>query len=251
MINLSFLEKVPEEYFCTYSDKPGQEFACKPKDFCDDPNVASYRPNLSLEDSYDNWVSKLGLECAGPSKIGLIASSYFIGWILTLTFLPRISDLIGRQKIIIGGNLIQLAALTVILFTTNYRIMIAAIMVLGMMATVRQQVTVVYLYENFRHHHYARVMGIDSCCQGAFGICGALYFMFISKSWFGLVFFSFCLSLFGTIGCMLFYYESPKYLLVTNQLEQTHRVLSSIAWWNGADQALVTPSRINKHFNVG
>ena len=160
-------------------------------------------------------MGKLGLECAGPSKIGLIASSYFIGWILTLTFLPRISDLFGRQKIIIGGNMIQVVVMSVVLFTNSYRMMIGALMTLGMMATVRQQVTVVYLFENFRHHHYARVMGIDSCCQGAFGICGALYFLFISKSWFYIIFFSFCLSLLGTIGCMLFYHESPKYLIIT------------------------------------
>lgn len=96
---------MPSEYFCTYADKPGS-FSCKPKDFCDDPNVTSYTPNLALEGNYDNWVTKLDLACAGPSKIGLIASSYFIGWIVTLVFLPRISDLFGRQKIIVGGNLI-------------------------------------------------------------------------------------------------------------------------------------------------
>ena len=82
-------------------------------------------------------MGKLGLECAGPSKIGLIASSYFIGWILTLTFLPRISDLFGRQKIIIGGNMIQVVAMSVVLFTNSYRMMIGALMTLGMMATVR------------------------------------------------------------------------------------------------------------------
>lgn len=106
LINLSFLEKVPSEYFCTYSDRPGETFSCMPKDFCEDPTVTSYKPNMAATDSYNNWVNKLDLACAGPSKIGLIASSYFIGWILTLTFLPRISDLFGRQKIIIGGNLI-------------------------------------------------------------------------------------------------------------------------------------------------
>ena len=65
LINLSFLEKVPEEYFCTYADRPGQ-FPCKPKDFCDDPNVTSYTPNMAHPESYDNWVQKLDLTCAAP-----------------------------------------------------------------------------------------------------------------------------------------------------------------------------------------
>ena len=55
-----------------------------------------YEPNLELEDSFDNWVSKLDLACAPPNKIGFIMSAYFLGWIVTLTFLPRMSDMIGR-----------------------------------------------------------------------------------------------------------------------------------------------------------
>lgn len=106
MFNLSFFEKVPEEYFCTYADRPGESVSCKPADFCNNPNVLSYTPNMALESSYDNWVSKLDLACATPSEVGLLGSAYFIGWIATLSFLPRISDLYGRQKLIIGGNLV-------------------------------------------------------------------------------------------------------------------------------------------------
>ena len=69
--------------------------------------------------------------------MGLIGSAYFIGWIITLTFMPRLSDLYGRQKIIIGGNIVQLAAFTVIMVTTSYRVMIAALIIEGMMATAR------------------------------------------------------------------------------------------------------------------
>lgn len=80
--------------------------------------------------------------------MGLIGSAYFIGWIITLTFMPRLSDLYGRQKIIIGGNIVQLAAFTVIMVTTSYRVMIAALIIEGMMATARAQVSVVYLFES-------------------------------------------------------------------------------------------------------
>lgn len=80
--------------------------------------------------------------------MGLIGSAYFIGWIITLTFMPRLSDLYGRQKIIIGGNIVQLAAFTVIMVTTSYRVMIAALIIEGMVATARAQVSVVYLFES-------------------------------------------------------------------------------------------------------
>lgn len=51
---------------------------------------------MELEGSFDNWVGKLDLACASSSEIGLIMSAYFMGWITTLAFLPRLSDLIGR-----------------------------------------------------------------------------------------------------------------------------------------------------------
>ena len=62
--------------------------------------------------------------------------------------MPRLSDLYGRQKIIIGGNIVQLAAFTVIMATTSYRVMIAALIIEGMVATARAQVSVVYLFES-------------------------------------------------------------------------------------------------------
>ena len=34
MVSLGFLEKVPNEYFCTYEDSPESEVSCKPEDFC-------------------------------------------------------------------------------------------------------------------------------------------------------------------------------------------------------------------------
>jgi len=48
-----------------------------------------------------------------------------------------VSDLFGRQKIIFGGNLIQLLGLAIILTTNSYRLMIAAIIMEGFVATVR------------------------------------------------------------------------------------------------------------------
>ena len=100
LCSLGFLEKVPDEYYCTYADSPNEEVSCKPEDFCDDLSVLSYRPNMDLDDSYTNWISHYELTCYSGGAIGLIASSYFIGWIVTLTFIPRISDLYGRKRLI-------------------------------------------------------------------------------------------------------------------------------------------------------
>ena len=95
-MNLSFLEKIPEEFHCVYagSDK---EVSCIPDDFCNDPNLVSYRADMSVDETFYNWISKLGLTCAPASQMAMLGSSYFIGWILTLAVLPRLSDIYGRR----------------------------------------------------------------------------------------------------------------------------------------------------------
>ena len=100
LLSLGFLEKVPKEYICTYESEPGKEVICKPEEFCKDPNVLTYAPNMALKDSYHNWISHYNLTCADGTHIGLIGSCFFVGWILTLTFIPRLSDINGRQRYI-------------------------------------------------------------------------------------------------------------------------------------------------------
>ena len=47
MLNLSFLEKVPQEYFCVYEgSNTNESVPCRPVDFCSDPTVVSYTPNM-------------------------------------------------------------------------------------------------------------------------------------------------------------------------------------------------------------
>ena len=110
LLSLGFLEKVPKEYVCTYESDPGKEVICKPEEFCKDPSVLSFHPNMELHDSYINWISHYNLTCIDGAHIGMIGSCFFIGWILTLMFIPRLSDTNGRNKFIIFANVIQTMA---------------------------------------------------------------------------------------------------------------------------------------------
>lgn len=105
LVNMSYLQKVPREYFCTYRGSP-DPVSCVPRDFCSDPTVTGFKPNMALSDSFNNWVDQFDLVCASKAKVGFIGASYFIGWILTMLFVPRIADVIGRQKLLIGGTLL-------------------------------------------------------------------------------------------------------------------------------------------------
>ena len=136
--NMSYLELIPEEFFCVYDDTPeGTEVSCVPDDFCGRPDLLSYRPNFDLENSFHNWVQKLDLTCRPSGQIGLLGSSVFAGWCISLTFIPRLSDLYGRKKIFFLSAIVQTTVYTIIMLTHNFWVAITALFVVGLCCTVR------------------------------------------------------------------------------------------------------------------
>ena len=160
---ISFLTKAPEEYYCTFAGSE-ESFICKPEDFCEDPTVTSYMPNMELADSYDNWILKYDLTCGSKMQIGIIGSSPFIGWVFTLMFIPRLADIFGRYRIMLVCNLITLAAFVTLMLSQSYAMLIVSMFTLGMTSTSRVQVGVIYLYECLTRANYLKVL----TCAAAF-----------------------------------------------------------------------------------
>ena len=86
-----------------------------------------------------------------------------------------------------------------------------------MVATARAQVSVIYLFESFTKEHFVTVYSICSSMEGVFGLIGSMYFMYISKNWFWLLFAAYILQIIGTTA-VFFFPESPKYLVKSGQL---------------------------------
>ena len=133
--------------------------------------------------------------------------------------------------------------------TENYRVMIAALVVEGMVATARAQVSVIYLFETLKKEHFGTAYAIMSSFEGIFGVLGSLYFMYVSKSWFWLLLGAYFLQVIGTIG-VCFFPESPKYLVKSGQLLRAQEVFAKIARFNKANPALVTNERIEHIFKT-
>ena len=163
--NLRYLEKIPQEYQCVYAGST-EAVSCVPEDFCTDPNVISYSPNMELSDSYDNWVEKLGLECASGFQIGAIGSAFFLGWVITLAFIPRFSDLYGRQVIISVANVVNAACLFAIITTQSYNVMLAFLLIQGMTYTAIMQIGCLYIYENTTRVNYANCVAAIFTIEG-------------------------------------------------------------------------------------
>lgn len=89
-----FMELDPT-YTCTSAAQP-VPYECEPKQFCKDSSI-SYSIDWSSSTSLHNWVEQLDLTCADPDDVGFIGSSYFIGVMISVLILPRLSDIAGRK----------------------------------------------------------------------------------------------------------------------------------------------------------
>ena len=245
--NLHYLEKVPQEYFCTYSNTPAgaEPVSCKPEDFCDDPNLVSYEANMALDDSYDNLVGKLDLVCMSPGKIGFIGSSIFIGWFISLVFVPRLADLYGRKKLMIGGLLGIFLAYTVLMFTESYSLFVAAFFICGVLSTVRIQVCIIYMFENMPGRSISTSMTVFFCLEAVLGIWGSVYFTWVSKDWFWFLLQGYVMQALGAI-LVFCIPESPKWLVKSGLTSEAKVVLDSIAERNSAEK--VNSERIEELF---
>jgi MFS family permease len=76
--------------------------------------------------------------------IGLIGSSYFMGWCLTCLIVPPLADKYGRKWITRIGVLMQVIPQIIIAFSTSVTLTISMVFVAGMGCSGRQIVGYVY-----------------------------------------------------------------------------------------------------------
>lgn len=91
---LPYMELLPV-YMCT-STTTTTPYECEPSDFCNDPSITPV-VDWSAATSLNNWVEQLDLACKSDTEIGLIGASYFIGIIVSMLTIVRLSDLLGRK----------------------------------------------------------------------------------------------------------------------------------------------------------
>ena len=77
----------------------------------------------------------------------MIGSAFFLGWVTTLLWIPRISDLHGRKRVLICGLVISTILYTLMLFVTSLDLLIAIMFGLGAMRTINISLSFVYMIE--------------------------------------------------------------------------------------------------------
>ena len=159
-------------------------------------------------------MEQYGLECANKKKFGLFGSLFFVGVVIGSLVLPRLSDIIGRKKITLVGNLVHIFAVLVAIWSHNLNLSLFMIFIMGIAMGGRVFVGFILMSENLPKKDTSLgtslMFGLDSFC-----ICfSALYFKHISKDWRGLLIAPLILHSIATF-VLAFQHESPKYYFAT------------------------------------
>jgi hypothetical protein len=101
-------------------------YECENSDFCEnlrDPSNVSPIPASRLKPDQDtllhNWVSQFNLVCATKTTMGLFGSLFFMGVLVGSISIPRLSDVYGRKRVMVLGNIVHIAAGLGMLATSN------------------------------------------------------------------------------------------------------------------------------------
>ena len=87
------------------------------------------------------------MTCVDNWKVGLIGASLFLGWSVTLLWLPSFSDRYGRKRFFWGAMVLDLFLYVGLFLTTDLIVMICIWFCFGLLTSIRTNVGYVYLME--------------------------------------------------------------------------------------------------------
>lgn len=231
---LTFLTMQPQVHECTFADPQPSDVvaACTVENICAaDSMIASYEVDWSSQYSLHNWVEKLDLLCSKKVQIGMLGASFFAGWITTLLWLPRLSDMYTRKKIFGTGLLVNTFVFIGILTTRRLEEMIAYVFVLGIMTTTRNSVCFVYLMELLPKRMQSTYGGNFNALNSSILPCAILYFWFVSNDWIYIHYLGLTVQVMCLV-CVVFLPESPRLLIELQKLEEARQSFQRIAQVN-------------------
>ena len=167
----------------------------------------------------------------------MLGTSYFIGYVLTLLWLPRLADVYGRRPLFTVGMALQWVLFTVIMVTKNFWVMLTTIFLFGMLASIRQVTGWVYFMELLPKKNNTVAACVFCVIDALTYLMVTVYFLAISKDWFYIILFAYILQVLGA-GLCWFLPESPVYLLSRKKIPETLAVFTRMAKVNKREDQL-------------
>lgn len=175
---LPFLELFPQ-FNCEVNGEWVQD--CSSEQICASDPPLPYIVDYNNSTSLHNWVETLDLTCVSSAKLGMIGSSFFIGWTSGTLIIPPLFDKFGRKWPFRICCIVSLAAMTCIAFSRSLDFTIVMMTVCGFCTSGRISVGYIYAAEFLspkKRVLYATILLFADNLSGWFS---AIYFKQISK----------------------------------------------------------------------
>jgi len=147
---LGYLIQEPK-YSCSLAsgvNTANYDAICTTANICaGDPRITSSAIDWTNEASLHNWHLQYDLQCMPKAQQGLISSMFFLGWCVTLLWMPRLGDVYGRKKLILWDNFISLTMYLGVLVAPNIYVLAGLLFAWGFFASVRTNIGYCYLIE--------------------------------------------------------------------------------------------------------
>ena len=131
-----------------------------------------------------NWWTQANFLYEPDWKIKMSYQAFYLGWACTLLWVPRISDIYGRRKVLITGLTLSAIFYTALLFVSSLNQLIILMFCLGMMRTINRSIGFVYMIELMPKQRWTLVTTIFLVMDVSIYLSGTIYFWFISASYF-------------------------------------------------------------------
>jgi MFS family permease len=230
---IGFFTQKPDAYVCTYTgDVEPTENICTLDNICaGDSQIASWEADPDSIRTLDNWQQKLDLTCADSWKVSMIGTSLFLGWALTLLWLPGFADKMGRKKVFLVGMIVDLGLYTGLMFTYSLEVMIVLYFLFGMMSSIRISVGYVYMVEMMPKKAQTHVTSVWSVTEALVYLIATIWFWQVSKNWFWYCFIGYVWQMISVLG-LFWMPESPRWLVSVGKLDEARKAFTTIARWN-------------------
>lgn len=164
--------------------------------------------------------------------MGLIGSSYFIGWTATTLIIPPLADKIGRKWIYRICMVIQTLTMFGVVFSKSMDMTIGLITLIGIVTSGRILVGYVYASE-FLTNKWRVIFGtLNLVVDGTSTIWSAIYYDFVSKHSIYFELIGCGLAIICTLLAFLFIPESPIWLMKTGKTKDGQESLRYIMKFN-------------------
>ncbi len=221
-IALPFLEKTPE---VTFIDPITKEIK---KEHLNYTICTWNKSKYNISENYDySWVIYFNVSC-DQIKTGLIGSFNFAGSFLGSISLNFFADNFGRKYSIIFSFLLYIIFNTLIVFMTNYYLVIAINFLLNTLNTYINYILLM-MVEEITYSKYRGTFG--TIINSGFPACALVYFpLFIwLKTWQKVFIVNSIIALIMYILFHIFSFESPRYYFFKGEINEGIQTLQKIS----------------------